>query len=374
MNAVARPACRVVHLTSVHPRYDTRIFVKQCRTLAGHCYEVTLVVADGKGNELKEGINIIDVGKPSSRAGRILQTTQQVLRQAVTLDADLYHLHDPELIPAGMRLKWLGRKVVFDSHEDVPLQILGKPYLPSMVRSMLSKVVDCYERYACPRMDGIVAATPFIRDKFLGMHARIVDINNYPILEELDIQMPWSQKQAEICYIGGIGANRGIREIVLAAELLRSNASINLAGRFTEADVEKEVKARPGWGRINELGFLDREGVRNTLGRSMAGLVTLHPIVNYLDALPVKMFEYMAAGIPVIASDFPLWREIVIGNDCGLCVDPLDPAAIAEAIDYLVGHPDEARRLGQNGRAAVMARYNWANEEKKLLDFYASLV
>ncbi len=374
MNATPKPAISVAHLTSVHPRYDTRIFIKQCRSLSAHGYDVTLVVADGKGKEVKDGISIVDVGKPSGRAARILGTTQRVLRQAINLDADLYHLHDPELIPAGMRLKRLGRKVVFDSHEDVPRQILGKPYLPSRVRSMLSMVVDRYERYACPRMDGIVAATPFIRDKFLGMHAKAVDINNFPRLEELDIQMPWPRKQAEVCYIGGLGAVRGIKEIVRAAALLRSGARISLAGRFSEAYVEKEVKAWPGWARVTELGFLDRDGVKNTLGRSMAGLVTLHPIVNYLDALPVKMFEYMAAGIPVIASDFPLWREIVLGNDCGFCVDPLAPAAIAEAIDYLVEHPDEARRMGQNGRAAVMARYNWSNEEKKLLEFYASLV
>ena len=121
--------------------------------------------------------------------------------------------------------------------------------------------------------------------------------------------------------------------------------------------MEREVKARPGWGRVNELGYVNRQGVRETLGRSVAGLVTLHPIVNYLDALPVKMFEYMAAGIPVIASNFPLWRGIIEGNECGLCVDPLDSGAIAEAIDYLVNHPEEACRMGGNGRMAISTRY-----------------
>ncbi len=95
---------------------------------------------------------------------------------------------------------------------------------------------------------------------------------------------------------------------------------------------------------------------------------------NHVDAQPNKMFEYMSAGIPVIASDFPLWREIIEGCGCGICVDPLDPKKIAEAIDYLVDNPEIARRMGENGRKAVYDRYNWDVEEKKLLALYDSLL
>jgi glycosyltransferase involved in cell wall biosynthesis len=193
-------------------------------------------------------------------------------------------------------------------------------------------------------------------------------------LGELDATIPWSDKLDEVCYVGGIGAIRGIREMAKALELVQSNARLNLGGRFVEPAIEAEVKSSSGWARVNELGFLDRLGVRDTLGRSVAGLVTLHPIINYLDSLPVKMFEYMAASIPPIASNFPLWREIIEGNNCGLCVDPLDPAAIAKAIDYLVTHPDEARRMGENGRRAVIEKYNWSFEEVKLLRFYEQIL
>ena len=152
--------------------------------------------------------------------------------------------------------------------------------------------------------------------------------------------------------------------------LLQSNARLNLCGGFSEAGLEQAVKAMPGWQRVKEHGFVDRMGVRDILSRSVAGLVTFHPMPNHVDAQPNKMFEYMSAGIPVIASDFPLWREIIGGNGCGLLVDPLNPAAIAQAIDYLVTHPIEAQRMGANGRKAVNERYNWAIEEKKLLAFY----
>ena len=148
---------------------------------------------------------------------------------------------------------------------------------------------------------------------------------------------------------------------------------MQLGGEFSEPDVEVHVRSQTGWQWVDELGWLDRVGVKTVLDRSVAGLVTLHPVINYIDALPVKMFEYMAAGVPVIASHFPLWREIIEGNDCGLCIDPLDPAAIAKAIDYLVTHPQEAERMGRNGQRAVAEKYNWTLEEAKLLEFYQGM-
>jgi len=365
---------QLVHLSSVHPRYDTRIFYKQCRSLVAHGYEVNLMVADDQGDEHKDGVKIIDVGRLSGRLNRIVKTTHRIFKKAVALDADVYHLHDPELIPIGLKLKWLRKKVIFDSHEDVPKQLLGKPYLGPKSKRVWSCAYSLFERYACRHLDGIITATPFIRDKFLEINPRTLDINNFPMIGELDASVPWTEKHNEVCYVGGISAIRGIREVVRAFKLLQSEARLNLVGSFSEPSVEADVKTYPGWKKVNEHGFLNRTDVRNVLGRSVAGLVTLHPLINYLDALPIKMFEYMAAGIPVIASNFPLWREIIEGNDCGLCVDPLEPKAIAGAIDDLVKNPDLARRMGENGRQAVLNKYNWPYEEQKLLDFYAHLI
>jgi glycosyltransferase involved in cell wall biosynthesis len=362
---------KVAHLTSVHQRYDTRIFVNQCRSLTAAGYEVTLIVADGRGDETRGGVRIVDAGASRGRLDRAARATRRVLQTAIAIDAALYHLHDPELLPAGLILKRRGKRVIFDSHEDIPRDILTKPYIPRPMRRLTSLAAAAVQQQICRRLDGVIAATPFIRDNFRAMGIRCIDVNNFPMLDELETATGWEAKKHEVCYVGSLTAIRGIVELVRAFGLVQSGVTLNLVGRLEGTDVAAAVQRQCGWNRVNALGFLDREGVRDVLARSVAGLVTLKPTPSHLDAQPNKMFEYMSASIPVIASDFPRWREIVKGNECGLLVNPLDPAAIAATIDRLVDDVALARRMGENGRRAVLDRYNWGAEERKLLDFYA---
>lgn len=372
---MAHRTLRVAHLTSAHPRHDVRIFMKECRSLAAAGHEVHLVVADDAPDEFKDGVHIHGVGRSHGRLARATEATRRVLKGAIDIDAEVYHLHDPELLPVSAALGARGACVVFDAHEDLPKQVMGKHYIPQAIRAVVSTGVRAFEWSICRSLDAIVTATPVIRDKFLADNPVTIDVNNYPWMGELDggADASWSQKQREVCFIGGMTTIRGVRQLVQAIDQSTSAATLVLGGSFQEPGLEAALRKEPGWARTRAAGQLDRAQVRDVLSRSMAGLVTFLPLPNHTDAQPNKMFEYMSAGLPVIASHFPLWRSIIEGNDCGLCVDPEDPAAIATAIDRLVGDPALARRLGDNGRAAVRTTYNWEAEQQKLIALYDRL-
>lgn len=363
---------RIVHCSSAHPRYDIRIFLKQCITLAKAGHEVTYIVSDGLGQENTQGVRIYDVGIPGAgRWTRMTRTVQRVYQAVSALRPDVIHFHDPELIPAAMRLKRTGVKVIYDVHEDVPRQILAKHWIPFWLRPTVSHAISVLENYAVRQFDAIVTATPCIHKRFLSLNREVVTVCNYPILDEWTQEVNWDERQNEVCYIGSISRMRGIQQIIAA--LPDTDVRLNLAGSWSEPDLHATLTTHPGWTRVNELGAVDRAGIVNVLARSKIGLVTLLPAPNHVEALPIKLFEYMAAGLPVIASDFPLWRSIVESTGCGLLVNPEDPAAIASALNYFMHDEVEAAARGRAGQRAVRERYHWTEEGTKLIALYQRL-
>ncbi|WP_297888145.1 glycosyltransferase family 4 protein [Sulfurihydrogenibium sp.] len=358
-------------VTTVHSPFDVRIFHKEAISLKKAGYNLT-IIAPHDINETVNDINIIALKKHKDRIQRMFKTSKQAFILAVNQKADVYHFHDPELIPVGLKLKKLGKKVIYDVHEDVPRHILTKPYLNRFIKPIVSKMFEIYENYAAKKFDVIITATPYIRDRFKEINKNTVDINNYPKIDELYEPVNWDIRKNEICYIGGITKIRGIEEVIKALEY--TNTTLHLAGNFESKELEEYIKSLKGWSKVRYYGFVGRDKVKEILKNVKIGLVTLYPTINYLDSLPVKMFEYMSAGIPVIASNFPLWKEIIERNNCGICVDPLNPKEIANGINYLLENDHIAKTMGENGRKLVMTKYNWENEEKKLLDIYFKIL
>lgn len=363
---------KICHITTVHPRTDVRIFHKQCKSLAKK-YEVNLIVADGLGDEIKDNVVIHDIGlRQSSRIKRAKIDSKKALQKALELNCKLYHFHDPELIKIGEKLKNTGKKVIYDVHEDLPRQIMGKPYLNKYIKPILSIILEWQENKAAKKFDFISAATPFIRDRFLKINPSSIDINNYPILDTNTQNTKYTDKKHEICYVGGIARYRGVFELI--ESLQYSKVKLNLAGEFETDDFKKECQKSKGWKYVEYHGFVSREEIKEILNRSKIGMVSLYPLINYLDSLPVKMFEYMSSGIPVIASDFPFWIDIVNNNNCGINVNPLEPTKIAEKVSFLLENSSKAEEMGKNGQKAVLEKYNWDIEEQKLFNIYEKVL
>jgi len=366
---------KVCHITSAHNKDDVRIFIKECRSLAKNNFDISLIVANGYDDEIKEGVKIYDIGKTKGRLNRFFSITKKIYNKAIELDCLVYHFHDPELIPVGLMLKRKGKKVIYDVHEDLPRQILSKFYIPIVFRKPISYIIERFENYSARKFDKIITATPYIKDRFLKINANAIDINNFPLLTEFNKEnKDWINKKDQICYIGAMTKVRGMVELVEAVGNI--DVKLVLAGRYQPIGLKKELMELESWdeSKINDKGFVSREEVNSILESSKVGVVTLHPIINYLDSLPIKMFEYMAAGIPFVASNFPYWEEIVKENKCGICVNPLSPDDIANGIIKILENPIEAKQMGQNGRKAIEEKYNWGIEEQKLVSLYKELI
>ncbi|MGC4377264.1 glycosyltransferase family 4 protein [Fictibacillus sp. Mic-4] len=370
---------KICHLTSVHPADDIRIFVKECCSLRKAGHDVTLVATNTESC-IRNGVKVAGArSNANNRLVRMIKASWAVYKEGLAQGADIYHFHDPELIGIGLLLKWKGKKVIYDVHEDVPEQVLSKQWIPKPLRKWVSSFVKTIERFASRRFDAVVAATPTIGERFQTYNPNTVIIHNFPILQELlkekSVLETNGQDRRHFIYIGGITYLRGIKQMVEAMDVLnrRSEEKLVLAGNFSPEPLKDEVKELPGWRFVDDKGWLDREAVVEQLAKARAGLVLLHPEPRYMVSYPIKLFEYMAAGIPSIASNFPLWREFVEGNQCGICVNPLHPEEIAKAMKWLIDHPEEARRMGENGRKAVIEKYNWEKESEELVRLYESL-
>ena len=364
-----------VHLTSTHRPFDTRVFQKECQTLARAGIRVTLIVPHNE-DEIHRGVQIRAVPAPANGRERLKKTTSLVYRAALKESPDaVFHFHDSELIPHMLRLKMRGRKVLYDAHEDTPRQVMYQHWIPDILKKPVSIGMKGLETIAGKAFDHIIAAEPIIADNFPAK--KTTTLYNYPILEEFEAcrAVPYTSRPLHIGFAGGISEVRGIKEVVSAMGKMTSipEARLQMAGAFYPAALKAEVEQLEGWNRVDFKGWVNREELQQLLGNVRVGVITRHPIERHLTAMPTKLFEYMAAGLPVVVSDLPTIRPIIEAHLCGLLVDPLDDIDIARALTYLLEHPQEAEQMGRRGYEAVLNQFSWNVESDKLLSIYRNL-
>lgn len=363
---------RVAHLTSVHPVLDRRI-QRECRTLQDAGYDVHLVAPHDRSGKVGD-VNVVHVEGSQSRLRRMSLTQFQVLRRALDLRAQVYHFHDPELLLTGMALRRTGAHVIFDVHEDVEKDLLYKPWIHERLRPLVARTLPQLMHAAARRLSGIVAAWPNTGRSF-AMHGTVV--RNYPEVDEFatDPYKPFVDRPNHILYTGELNTSRGIHEMLAAFFILRQefpDAQFHLAGRFEDPVLEQHVRTLATSG-VFFHGWIDRDTFRAMLNNAKVGLAIAHPTPAYVTTPSTKIYEYLSAGLPAVVSDFAPWREAIDASDGGFAVDPLDPQAIAAAIARILRDPIAAQQMGERGRQAIRERFNWGEEGRRLVDFYATL-
>lgn len=362
----------MAHLTTTHEGLDPRVFQKEARSMRAAGMDVT-VVAVHDGSEVIDGISVLGIRKNSRISGRLFGGIAEILERIPESGADIYHIHDIELVVVGLWLKLRGKKVVFDVHEDFAALASDRDWVSPYLAHVVGFIVRFLNRLSSRYFDLIVAATPKIAT--LYSPDKTIIVRNMPRTEDFaggEQGAAPGERPPHFAYIGGISRSRGIFEITEALNRMtdRPDVRLRLAGPKPDPALQQQLDNTPGWSRVQYEGYLDRNAIGNLLSGVRAGLVTLWPVKNHIESYPVKLFEYMAAGLPVIASDFPLWRELLDGAECCIFVDPRSAEETAGAMRWILDHTDEAAAMGARAREAVQERFNWTHEARILVRAY----
>jgi len=363
-------------MTTVHHPGDTRI-TKEVKSLLKMNYKITYLAPEDDYNP-PNGVDFVPLRKNRSRLRRFLYSFFAVYKIALAVNADVYHFHDPELIPLAKRLKKKGKKVVYDVHEDYPSLILYKDWLPRIFRKIIAKIFDIYERSSQWAFDGVIAVTKAVAKRFPKVPTIILP--NYPEVDKLNTiaRSKSSTKQGEgvkYTYLGTINhSERCLGEILQAFRELKRNygnrVCLTLIGPVA-GDIEKRM-IEENADVIEYIPFLPYERAIQLASEHDVGLIVFRRYKNSLMSSPNKLFEYMALGLGIIASDIPNWRNIVGEEPWVLYVDPDDPEDIFNKMSQFVENPALIKMARLNAPERVK-KYDWNVCEHKLRELYESL-
>lgn len=364
---------KICHMTSAHDSFDTRIFQKECVTLAKEEDFNVYLVAKGESRHEKN-VNIIGIGEsPKSRIKRIFLFSKLVYKTALKVDADVYHFHDPELLIYARKLKKLGKIVIFDSHEDVREQIKIKEYIPFFLRLIISKLYNLYETKVVNSIDAVIypcaenGFTPFDNCKCM-----IAKINNFPIMS-MFTPKEGVDKVYDICCAGSLTEERGIIELLEASKL--ANANLVLAGGDFSEELYKKLNEKSLLDGVICKGNCTLEEIKQLLNQSKMVVSNIHNIGQYVtaDNLPTKVYEAMSMKLPVILSNTQYNVDLMNKYKFGACVDPVNVNSIAKYIRLFMNNDDLTKELGSNGRSLIEKHFSWENDAVKLVNLYRNL-
>lgn len=369
-----RPAPHICQLASGHSVEDERILHRMARTAAQRGYRSTFVVPHD-GTAFCEGVSLVACPRTATKlAGwRRWTASLSLLRWALRSDGDLFQIHDPDMLPAGLVLKLFRRRVVYDIHDDFEASAKDRFRSRKWIGKWLSRFWWAFERNAVRAFDGLVVADRHLARKFASGHP--VVLGNYPRMEFTPPAQAEDEKTFNLIYVGGVTRERGLEMALKALQLLPiPELRLHVIGAGQDVDLIDALKAEP---RVVMHGRVPWTELHRYYVRAHVGLALYQPLESYLyypGENAVKILEYMAAGIPVLCSNFPGLKIFVEEAGCGQVVQPDDPEAIAAKIQQLYEDAGLRKRLGARGRQLFESEYNWDKHEHKLVELYRRIL
>ena len=372
-------------MSSLHRWNDDRIYYREALSLKKD-YKVVIC---GVGSFYFKKIGNVEIyGVPErKKIYKRSLTWLKILKLALRTQASIYHFHDPELILIGTIIKILKKnsKIIYDVHEKILDTIQEKIWISNPLRRILFYLWPIIETYSIKRyIDYIVTASDDIALEYQKYKNKVVIIRNFAysgflkygdskVVEE---KYNLYNDSLVLIYAGSLMRAKGVLEIVKAVNHIKKyNIKLVLTNNFKDKTFEKEVKKCAN-NQVIFTGWLPYKEVFRYLKMSDIGLACYHPISNYTNGIDrmLKIFEYMSVGLPIIISNFPTWKNFINTNQCGITANPMSPKSIAKAIEWFISHPEEMKKMGENGKKAIKEKYNWDTESQKLINVYRKLL
>ncbi len=372
---------KICMLSSAHSPFDDRIYYREAISLKKGGYDVSIIAPWKQSEVSSHGIRIVGIPKPKRRSERFLSSGIRIFNAALAENADVYHFHDPDLIPWAVLLSRKNRRVIYDVHEYTGESILAKSWLPRYFRGVLSQSVNWIEKVASMRFSGIITVNSSMEALFRAKHLPVITIANYPpswFIEKCSTAR--DTIIGRVVYVGALNRERGYETVIDTMKLLNKrlpSAHCYIIGPIERNGVADEYPRLDGLGPVFNIkweGNINFYEVPAFLGKAQVCWIPFQSNRRFEYSEPIKLFEYMAAGCPIVASRLNFIANIIEQVGCGILVSPSDVQAHADAIQYLLTHPMEASEMGERGKKAVQEKYNWHSQEQKLLAFYTSVL
>ncbi|MBN1594254.1 MAG: glycosyltransferase family 4 protein [Candidatus Coatesbacteria bacterium] len=364
---------KILVASSLHPIDDPRVFQKEAVSLAKR-HDVHIVAVGAPTCGAEENSKGVSLHPFERRGGKILGTIRayrEILKRVREVRPEVFHFHDPDLVPLGLWLNSVGKcKVIYDIHEDVKKTLMKKRWLPGPLKKPLGWLFGKLEMMAVRRFSAAVVAEPYAMKRFKVPNAVLIR-NYFPLFPDTPRSVFDGSRPLRLIYVGSLTETRGVLSLAKALDHIRTPVELVLAGKFHSDDFRSKVLANRS--NIRYLGWVPLDKVFDFLHEADIGMNCILPAPSHDEMLGTKVFDYMAARLPIITSNFSVWPEMVEKAGCGLCVDPADPRAIAAAVEELASNPERIASMGEVGRKLFEEKYNWSMEETKLLDLYDSL-
>ncbi len=372
---------KICHVTFDHSWFDMRVFKREALSQKEAGYEVIQVCGDTIASGMKEGVEVICYAdhKLSQRDRiKLLYSNKKLVEYLISLDADIYQIHDITLLEVGKKIKNRGKHLIFDCHENyldsVPENLAKKTKLPI---SLFRKLLKWYFKKVISGFDTVFSVSPNMVDALKQFNERTYMVSNFPSIKNY-VQPNAVPKDNFFVFQGTVYSISNQGPTVKALSLLESEVRYKVIGTLFD-EQRKEIEVNDVKGRVDTIGWMEKEKLDEIMQKALCGIV----ILDYSAACCYKegqlgsnkIFEYMLCGLPVICTDYKLWKEMIIDKyHCGICVEPGNVEQIKGAMQWIINHPNEAIEMGQRGREAVLSEFNWENGLKNYFSYYKQIL